>query len=166
MWEGPKDVWECEIDRKSFTVTDGLLPNQLAVPLEQQAEFRALTSEMAFGSSISTIDPPKHTPLRSSVSDLFKPGAAAALEDFTRSRVRQFIDDFAERGECDVVGDLAMRTSVRVACHLIGLPEEDVDFFVSRCRPLEAAQRADMSSGKTLEKIAKHKKIQGNIRNL
>jgi cytochrome P450 len=127
-----KDIWECEMDRKSFTVTDGLLPTQLAVPLEQQAEFRALSSEMAFGSSISTIDPPKHTPLRSSVSDLFKPGAAAALEDFTRSRVRQFIDAFAERGECDVVGDLAMKTSVRVACHLIGLPEEDVDFFVSR----------------------------------
>jgi len=127
-----EDVWKCELDRKSFTVTDGLLPNQLAVPLADQEERRELMAEMAFGNSISTLDPPLHTPLRSAISDLFKPGGAAALEEFTRSRVRQFIDDFAARGECDVVADLAMRTSVRVACHLIGLPEADVDFFVSR----------------------------------
>ena len=126
------DVWECEIDTRSFTVTDGLMPSQLAMPLAEQQATRQMTEGMSFGASLSTLDPPQHTPLRSAVSGLFRPGAATALEEFTRTRVRQFIEEFAPRGECDVVFDLAMRTSVRVACHLIGLPEEDVDFFVSR----------------------------------
>ena len=46
-----------------------------------QQERRELLEEMSFGDSISTLDPPLHTPLRSAVSGLFKPGAATALEE-------------------------------------------------------------------------------------
>jgi len=163
------DVWKCEIDTRSFTVTEGLMPSQLAVPLAQQQMMRDAIPQRAFGSSISTVDPPLHTSLRSAVSAPFRPAAAAELEDFTRSRVRGFINEFANRGECDVVADLAMRTSVRVACHLAGLPEDDVDFFVEninrsfeRDRGVpgmpERAMQANLETFAYLEEyVAKHR---------
>ena len=79
-------------------------------------------------------------------------------------RVRRFVDEFIERGSCDVVADLAMRTSVRVACHLSGLPEEDVDFFVDRVnRSFERdpgvpgmPERAMIANGELFEYISRY----------
>jgi cytochrome P450 len=118
------------MDVKGFTVSNGLMPSQLAIPVAEQQQQLGQQEGLPRGRSISTVDPPMHTALRAAIAPPFKPAAAAALEDFTRERVRRFVDELAARGECDVVADLAMRTSVRVACRLTGLPEEDADFFI------------------------------------
>ncbi len=110
-----EDIWQCEIDTEGFTVSEGLMPGQLAAPLAEQRAMAEMFKERAMGASVATLDPPQHTTLRSAVSPPFKPAAAARLEAFTRQLVRAFIDDFADKGECDIVSDLAMRTSVRVA---------------------------------------------------
>jgi cytochrome P450 len=55
-----------------------------------------------------------------------------AIEDRTRELVRGFISEWVDRGECDVIGDYAMRTSVRIACIVGGLPLDMADWFVKR----------------------------------
>ena len=56
-----EDVWKCEIDAKGFTVTQGLLPQQLAIPLEQQQAQQDAYASASFGTSIATVDPPQCT---------------------------------------------------------------------------------------------------------
>ena len=126
-----EDIWRCGLDSGSFSVADGVLPTQLAVPPSEQSVMRQMMGEGQLGESLALVDPPRHNPsYRSGISAPFKPGAVARLEAFTRSWVRELVDGFAEEGRGDVVGDFAMRTSVRVASHMIGLPQEDAPLFV------------------------------------
>jgi cytochrome P450 len=57
----------------------------------------------------------------------FLPRAARELEGYTRELAAELLDAALPRGELDVVADLAMRVSVRVACRILGLPLEDAD---------------------------------------
>jgi len=158
------DVWKCEIDAAGFTVEQGLMPSQLAVPVADQQAQQALAAEFSVGESVATIDPPRHTRLRAAISAPFKPQAAESLESFTRERVRRFVDAIVERGEGDVVADLAMKKSVRVACHMAGLPEEDVEFFVSRINRsferdrgvAEMPERAMMANAELFEYLTRY----------
>jgi len=125
-----EDIWRCGQDTQSFTVTDGVLPTQLAVPVSEQSALGDMLDEGGFGDSLALIDPPRHTSYRSGISSSFKPGAVAELEPFTRDWVRGLVGGVVDAGRCDVVGDLAMKTSVRVASRMIGLPEEDAALFV------------------------------------
>lgn len=126
------DIWRCEMDLDSFTVTQGVMPMQLAATVEEKALMEQRFEDRELGSVIATMDPPEHTRMRSILSPPFKPGAVEQLEPYTRELVRGFVDQFAERGKCDVVADLAMRTSVRVACRMGGLPVEEADWFTGR----------------------------------
>jgi cytochrome P450 len=57
------------------------------------------------------------------------PQAARALEASTRELAGSLLDDALPRGELDVIHDLAMRVSVRVACRILGIPLEDADLL-------------------------------------
>ncbi len=122
------DIWAAERDFRHFTIEAGQMPNQvLGVADEPPPE-----ASGALGAAIAGLDPPRHTKVRALLAPHFKPAAARRLAPLTRSLVRGFLDEMAGRGEADVVLDLAMRTSVRIACTIIGLPLEMSDFFVER----------------------------------
>jgi len=57
------------------------------------------------------------------------PRAARALEASTRALAAELLDAALPRGELDVIHDLAMRVSVRVACRILGIPLEDADLL-------------------------------------
>ena len=122
------DIWRAERDARFFTIEDGQMPSQV-MGLE---EFDSELAGVAFGDSPATLDPPTHTGFRAVIAPNFLPSAARALEPATRELVRGFIDEFVERGEADAVLDLAMRTSVRVACMITGLPLSMAEWFVER----------------------------------
>ena len=122
------DVWAAERDASFFSVESGQMPSQV-LGLE---DVTAAMGETSFGDSPASLDPPAHTHLRALIAPRFRPSAARALKARTRELVRGFIDEFAERGEADVVLDLAMRTSVRIACTIIGLPLSMAEWFVER----------------------------------
>ena len=48
-----------------------------------------------------------------------------ALEPVVRALAEELLDEMAERGEFDAIGDFAARLSVTAACMAIGLPVED-----------------------------------------
>jgi len=74
-------------------------------------------------------DPPKHTRLRKLVSKSFTPRAAESW----RARARAIADDLLaralERGEMDVIADLALPVPSTVICEMMGVPAADRSKF-------------------------------------
>ncbi len=118
-----EDVWNASEDPEAF-ISPGPSLQTISTAASLQAE---LAEEEVTISSIFGMNPPQHTALRKRLVGNFGPGAVRRLEP----RIRSIVDDCLERalarGRCDVIGDLAGRVSVRVACMIIGLPLEDAD---------------------------------------
>jgi cytochrome P450 len=72
-----------------------------------------------------TMDPPRHTKLRSLVSKGFTPRQVARLNDHVTDMARHIVDEVAERGECDFVNDVAGALPSYVIAELLGIPLED-----------------------------------------
>ena len=78
-----------------------------------------------FLGSIINMDAPRHTKIRRLISAGFTPKRVAALDDAVRSRAAAIVDAIAERGECDVVSDIAAALPLQVICDMMGIPESD-----------------------------------------
>jgi cytochrome P450 len=70
-------------------------------------------------------DPPHHTQLRRLVSRSFTPKAARAMAPRIAGLARQIVDAVIERGECDLVADVAGELPSYVIAELIGIPLDD-----------------------------------------
>ena len=79
------------------------------------------------GSSLLMIslDPPEHTKLRKLISSGFTPRRINDLAAQVKARVDSVIDSVAERGECDLVRDVALWLPLHAIADLVGVPEED-----------------------------------------
>ena len=110
-----EDIWRVGPDFQHFSALQGTTPNHL------------LTKDTPLNLSFASMDPPQHSKYRAQVSEHFKPGAVAKLEAKMPRIVKGLVDDFIERGECDLVQDLAAQVSVRGALAVDGLPLELAD---------------------------------------
>jgi cytochrome P450 len=72
-----------------------------------------------------TMDPPKHTRYRRIVSREFTPRASAALAPRIAELAGQIVDRVIERGECDLVDDIAGELPSYVIAELLGIPLDD-----------------------------------------
>jgi cytochrome P450 len=72
-----------------------------------------------------TMDPPRHTKLRSLVSKGFTPRRVARLNAHVADMAREIVDGVVERGECDFVHDVAGALPSYVIAELLGIPLED-----------------------------------------
>jgi cytochrome P450 len=79
--------------------------------------------------SIISLDPPRHRQLRSLVTQAFTPRAVARLESRIEAITRELLDAVAERGEMDVIAELAYPLPVIVIAELLGVPAEDREHF-------------------------------------
>lgn len=70
-------------------------------------------------------DPPAHNRLRGLLSKAFIPRAIAALDDEITAKARSLVHAVANRGECDLVGDVVGDLPVAVLASVLGLPEQD-----------------------------------------
>ncbi len=79
------------------------------------------------GSSLLMIslDPPDHTKLRKLISSGFTPRRINDLAAQVKARVDSVIDSVAERGECDLVRDVALWLPLHAIADLVGVPDED-----------------------------------------
>jgi hypothetical protein len=105
-----EDIWRVGPDFQHFSALQGTTPNHL------------LTKDTPLNLSFASMDPPQHSKYRAQVSEHFKPGSVAKLEAKMAGIVKGLVDDFIERGACDLVQDLAARVSVRAALATNGLP--------------------------------------------
>jgi len=105
--------------------------------------------------SISAMDPPRHDRMRKLVFDGFTLAAVRRLEPGIRELVNRCMDEFVERGSCDVYADLAARVPCDVISTMVGLPVPDhlpvrelADRVVRAARPdLELAKLYDYFRG-------------------
>ncbi|MCU1448110.1 MAG: cytochrome [Acidimicrobiales bacterium] len=81
-------------------------------------------------------DPPDHTRLRSLVAKAFTPKRVEALGPRIAELVAELLEAPAERGELELMSELAYPLPARVICELLGVPRADVDLFVSRAPAL------------------------------
>ena len=78
------------------------------------------------------LDPPRHTQVRKRIAPYFLPREAGKLEALARKLAGDFLDEALAHGRFDVIGDYAMRLSVRIAFTILGLPLEDADHVAGR----------------------------------
>ena len=71
------------------------------------------------------MDPPDHTRYRTLVSKEFIPRSATALKPRIQELAKKIIDDVIERGECDLMPDIAGVLPSYVIAELMGIPLED-----------------------------------------
>ena len=70
-------------------------------------------------------DPPAHTAQRRLLNSRFTPRAVTSWRDRIEELAVQIVDAVAERGECDLVADLAGEMPSFVIAELLGIPLED-----------------------------------------
>jgi cytochrome P450 len=93
-------------------------------PPEVQAVFDE--AGMTHSSGLSGRQPPDHTRLRGFINKAFTPRRVAALEPQVRALTAEMIEAFADRGEVDLVAELARDLPALVIFRLLGVPDEDV----------------------------------------
>jgi cholest-4-en-3-one 26-monooxygenase len=84
-------------------------------------------TDQAGGSSLLLIslDPPEHSKLRKIISSGFTPRRINDLAAHVKARVDSVIDSVADRGECDLVKDIALWLPLHAIADLVGVPEAD-----------------------------------------
>jgi cytochrome P450 len=76
------------------------------------------------------IDPPDHLKYRRLLDPLFGPKPMKQLEPDITWRANALIDRVIERGECDFVQEFAVPLPCGVFLDLMGLPSDELDFFL------------------------------------
>lgn len=102
--------------RCGVRTTDGLLPG-VDEHLEGQRSFMLQQ------------DPPNHGRLRRLVSHAFTPRALTAWREEVERVVEDCLDRVANRGEMDVIRDLALPVPATIISWMLGVPVEDRDRF-------------------------------------
>jgi len=70
-------------------------------------------------------DPPRHDELRKILHADFAPASLGRLEPLIAAKVDTLVGSLLERGQVDLVRELARRLPVSVVCDLLGAPAED-----------------------------------------
>ena len=95
-------------------------------PLDELAEWRA---SQPFSDKILSNDPPDHTRHKRLINRFFTPRHVAALEPRVRQITNEIIDTFIDTGEVEFVTQFAHMLPRLVVGELIGVPDEDHDYF-------------------------------------
>ncbi len=85
--------------------------------------------ELPFSDQLTTMDPPKHKAHRGLLMRLITPKRLRENEDFMWRHADRQIDEFIERGECEFIRDFAGPFTLYVIADLLGVPEEDHEWF-------------------------------------
>jgi cytochrome P450 len=89
------------------------------------AQIEAHRPQIPFGEEELTLDPPRHTQLRSLMTRLFTPGRLREMESCIARLADQLIDEFKGSGGCELVADYSKPFATLAIADLLGVPEQD-----------------------------------------
>ncbi|HUA36217.1 MAG TPA: cytochrome P450 [Candidatus Binataceae bacterium] len=107
-------------DPLTFSSEGGIVLSFVETPDPNQPRM-----EFGFGQMMITTDPPRHGRMRQMLNRRFTPKALAPHEPHVRAITTEIIDAVAERGNCDLVVDVAARLPTAVICEMLAVPRED-----------------------------------------
>ncbi|HEX5096168.1 MAG TPA: cytochrome P450, partial [Acidimicrobiia bacterium] len=84
---------------------------------------------LPFSDQLPTFDPPRHTDHRALLMRLITPKRLKENEEFMWRLADRQIDEFIERGSCELIGDYGGPFAMLVVADLLGVPEEDHEDF-------------------------------------
>lgn len=99
-------------------------------------------TEMGDHKMMLMADPPVHTRMRRMVSSQFTPKSARALRPRIQDLAGQIVDEVVERGECDLVVDIAGEMPSFVIAEILGIPLDDGRELYHLTETLHAASDA------------------------
>ena len=111
------DVWAATLDLDALT-TEGM------------EEAKALKPMLNF------LDPPRHDQLRALVSRAFTFRRVQEMEPKIRRIARELIEEFASRGECELLEDYAIPLPGRIIAEMIGVPSDRREEFLDYTRAI------------------------------
>ena len=88
-------------------------------------QIEANRDKMPYGGLIVTEDPPQHERTRSLLMGIITPARLKQNEAFMQVLADRTIDEFIERGRCEIVSDYAQPFATLVIADLLGVPEKD-----------------------------------------
>jgi cytochrome P450 len=89
---------------------------------------------------LQNTDPPIHTRLRRVIGRAFNPHSVGALEQRIREITGELLDRAAQRGDFEVMADLANPLPVMVIAEMLGVPNEKYAQFKEWCDAFVAGQ--------------------------
>jgi cytochrome P450 len=154
-----EDIWTVQSDPVTFSVQHGYH--------EQQArgmhdEFRAYLEEHGGGYFPDAImsDPPYHTRIRKLMEQAFTARRVKELEPRLHAIVRDLIAEYADKGQCDAVSDIAQPLTIRVIVEQMGLDHGMEDQIVEWSKAVTAQIGAMQSRETMLANAAKIAELQ------
>jgi cytochrome P450 len=81
--------------------------------------------ELPFSDQLPSFDPPKHTAHRGLLMRLITPKRLKENEEYMWKLADDTIDEFIDRGECELLQDYAIPFTLMVIADLLGVPDED-----------------------------------------
>jgi pimeloyl-[acyl-carrier protein] synthase len=96
------------------------------IPKEEQAQ-RIPHVMQSVPNWIVNIDPPQHTRIRKLLTRAFSKKTIETVRPFARATINKILDGVAQRGEVEVVNDVARAVTGRVIMKLLGVPEENLE---------------------------------------
>jgi len=91
--------------------------------------------ELPFSDQIVTFDPPVHTAHRCLLMRLITPKRLRENEESMWQLADRRIDEFADRGACELIGEYGQPFAMLVIADLLGVPEEDQREFQDQLGP-------------------------------
>jgi cytochrome P450 len=109
------DIRDISLDWRTYSSELGgiMVFDDFGIPLEAQRQ------------QMISMDPPRHDRLKALFQRGFTPRRIAEHEERIRGIVNRVLDRVADRGECDLVHDVAGPVVARVIGSFMGTPEED-----------------------------------------
>src|SRR4051794_34742287 len=131
----PPDRFRCRVDAEGLPPGPGFW--SLVPPRDMfgvSRDYDAFTSVPAVGifdypvrTSIINMDPPVHTRYRLIVNKGFTPRMIGRLKENIGAQARGIVEAVAERGEGDLVTDIAARLPGQVIAAMLGVPDDDLE---------------------------------------
>jgi len=154
-----EDIWAVQSDPVTFSVQHGYHEQQAR---GMQDEFRAYLREHGGGYFPDAImsDPPYHTRIRRLMERAFTAHRVKELEPRLHEIVRSLVAEFADKGKCDAVRDIAQPLTIRVIVEQLGLDHGMEDKIVEWSMAVTAQIGAMQTRETMLSNAAKIAELQ------